>query len=98
MTLSHQIHEPHQHRHAANCGHASVQDRDHTDYLHDAHRHRDHDAHWDECAGRLHAEHASHDHVHGSSCGHASVAHDGHQDYVHDEHRHAAHERHWDEH
>jgi hypothetical protein len=46
----HSQHGEHDHRHGPTCGHATASHGDHTDYLHDGHRHRAHDEHWDECA------------------------------------------------
>jgi hypothetical protein len=38
----------HQHVHGAGCGHETVQHGDHVDYVHDGHRHADHEGHYDE--------------------------------------------------
>jgi len=46
-----QLHAPHiehDHVHGMDCGHAVVPHGDHSDYLHDGHRHAAHDDHWDE--------------------------------------------------
>ncbi|MCU1670188.1 MAG: hypothetical protein JWP40_3115 [Blastococcus sp.] len=52
MTTSeeHTQHESaeHPHVHGEGCGHESVQHGDHVDYLHDGHRHADHEGHYDE--------------------------------------------------
>ena len=45
----HQQHGEHSHEHGPTCGHASETHADHTDYVHDGHRHRVHEQHWDEC-------------------------------------------------
>lgn len=47
--MSCKIHENHDHVHGEGCGHEAVQHGDHVDYIHDGHRHREHDGHWDEC-------------------------------------------------
>jgi hypothetical protein len=46
----HQEHGEHPHSHGATCGHASETHGDHTDFLHEGHRHRAHEQHWDECS------------------------------------------------
>lgn len=94
-----ETHAEHGHEHGEGCGHVAVAHGDHTDYLHDGHRHRGHERHWDECAGEdAHLSHEAHDHEHGEGCGHEPVTHGDHVDYVHEGHRHAAHAGHWDEH
>ncbi len=45
---SHTPHEGHDHVHGPDCGHALIPHGDHSDYLHDGHRHAAHDEHWDE--------------------------------------------------
>jgi len=40
--------EDHLHQHGPECGHEPVKHEDHTDYLHDGHRHAVHGAHYDE--------------------------------------------------
>jgi len=45
---SHAPHHDHDHVHDHDCGHATVRHGEHTDYLHDGHRHVAHDDHWDE--------------------------------------------------
>lgn len=40
--------EDHLHRHGPDCGHPSVTHSDHLDYVHDGHRHAEHEAHYDE--------------------------------------------------
>ena len=40
--------EDHLHAHGPGCGHEEVRHEDHTDYLHDGHRHAAHGAHYDE--------------------------------------------------
>jgi zinc transport system permease protein len=40
--------EDHPHEHGPGCGHEAVPHEDHTDYLHDEHRHAAHGAHYDE--------------------------------------------------
>ena len=49
-TTEHDRHESaeHPHVHGEGCGHETVQHGDHVDYLHDGHRHADHDGHYDE--------------------------------------------------
>ncbi len=44
----HAPHGDHDHDHGPDCGHAVVPHGDHSDYLHDGHRHAVHDDHWDE--------------------------------------------------
>jgi len=44
----HSPHPAHDHAHDEDCGHVAVPHGDHTDYLHDGHRHAAHDDHWDE--------------------------------------------------
>jgi hypothetical protein len=46
---AHHTHDDHDHTHGSYCGHPSEQHGDHIDYLHDGHRHREHEGHWDEC-------------------------------------------------
>lgn len=50
---THRQHEAadHEHRHGEGCGHECVQHGDHVDYLHDGHRHAEHDDHYDEHEG-----------------------------------------------
>ena len=38
----------HEHVHGEGCGHETVQHGDHVDYLHDGHRHAEHEGHYDE--------------------------------------------------
>ena len=40
--------EGHPHQHAPGCGHVAVQHGDHTDFLHEGHRHAAHADHYDE--------------------------------------------------
>jgi hypothetical protein len=47
---THQQHGEHVHVHGPTCGHGSQTHGDHTDYLHEGHRHRSHEQHWDECS------------------------------------------------
>ena len=42
------VSETHPHRHGPGCGHAGVRHGDHTDYLHEGHRHAVHVDHYDE--------------------------------------------------
>ena len=98
MSVSHDVHTDHDHRHGEGCGHAAVDHGDHTDYLHDGHVHREPDGHWDECAVEAHVTHDDHAHQHGEGCGHEAVPHGDHVDYIHDSHRHAPHADHYDEH
>ncbi len=44
----HASHDEHDHVHGVDCGHEVVPHGDHSDYLHDGHRHAWHDDHWDE--------------------------------------------------
>jgi zinc transport system permease protein len=44
----HDVAEEHEHRHSAGCGHVAVQHGDHTDFLHEGHRHAAHADHYDE--------------------------------------------------
>jgi hypothetical protein len=41
-------HDGHGHTHGDDCGHASIAHGEHMDYIHDTHRHAQHDGHWDE--------------------------------------------------
>jgi zinc transport system permease protein len=44
-------HEPadvHPHEHGPDCGHVAIRHGDHVDYVHDGHRHAEHEAHYDE--------------------------------------------------
>ncbi|AEH10693.1 hypothetical protein FsymDg_3397 [Candidatus Protofrankia datiscae] len=48
-TTSHPAHHStSEHPHTYGCGHVAVPHHDHIDYIHDNHRHADHDGHWDE--------------------------------------------------
>lgn len=44
----HAPHGDHDHVHGPDCGHAVVPHGDHSDFLHDGHRHAAHADHWDE--------------------------------------------------
>ena len=46
----HRQHEQagHEHVHGPSCGHETVQHGDHVDYVHDGHRHAEHEGHYDE--------------------------------------------------
>jgi zinc transport system permease protein len=44
----HTVTESHPHRHSAGCGHPAVQHGDHTDFIHEGHRHAAHADHYDE--------------------------------------------------
>ena len=46
--VSHDTHSEHPHAHGEGCGHVAVEHGDHTDYVHDGHRHAAHGDHWDE--------------------------------------------------
>jgi zinc transport system permease protein len=48
LALPHLVTEGHPHRHAEGCGHVAVQHGDHTDFLHEGHRHAAHADHYDE--------------------------------------------------
>ncbi|HEX5384312.1 MAG TPA: metal ABC transporter permease [Propionibacteriaceae bacterium] len=48
LVSPHTVTENHPHRHAAGCGHPAVQHRDHTDFIHEGHRHAAHADHYDE--------------------------------------------------
>jgi len=100
MSITHEVHTDHDHKHQEGCGHVAVLHGDHTDYLHDGHAHHDHDGHYDECdLADVHTAAEDHgDHQHGDNCGHETVAHGDHVDFLHDGHRHAAHGDHYDEH
>lgn len=41
-------HGDHTHTHAEGCGHEATRHEDHMDYMHDGHRHAQHESHWDE--------------------------------------------------
>ena len=47
-SMTHTIHQGHDHVHGANCGHLAVQHAGHVDYLHDGHLHNIHGDHVDE--------------------------------------------------
>jgi hypothetical protein len=44
----HCTHDAHAHAHGEGCGHVAVPHGDHTDYVHDGHRHAAHEGHWDD--------------------------------------------------
>lgn len=44
----HEVAEEHQHQHSPSCGHPAVQHGDHTDFVHQGHRHAAHADHYDE--------------------------------------------------
>ncbi|MET1007995.1 MAG: metal ABC transporter permease [Propionibacteriaceae bacterium] len=44
----HDVAEQHEHRHQPGCGHAEVKHGDHTDFIHEGHRHAAHADHYDE--------------------------------------------------
>ncbi len=44
----HEVADAHAHRHGPDCGHQPVQHGNHTDYLHEGHRHAQHADHYDE--------------------------------------------------
>ncbi len=48
LAMPHLVTEGHPHRHAPGCGHVAVQHGDHTDFLHEGHRHAAHADHYDE--------------------------------------------------
>jgi zinc transport system permease protein len=48
LVSPHTVTENHPHRHAAGCGHPAVQHGDHTDFIHEGHRHAAHADHYDE--------------------------------------------------
>jgi zinc transport system permease protein len=48
LVAPHTITESHPHRHAPGCGHPAVQHGDHTDFIHEGHRHAAHADHYDE--------------------------------------------------
>jgi zinc transport system permease protein len=48
LVAPHTITESHPHRHAPGCGHPAVQHGDHTDFIHEGHRHAVHADHYDE--------------------------------------------------
>jgi len=45
---AHDVAEQHEHRHRTGCGHPAVQHGDHTDFIHEGHRHAAHADHYDE--------------------------------------------------
>ena len=47
-TAPHEVTEAHPHAHGAGCGHLPVRHGDHTDYVHEGHRHAAHADHYDE--------------------------------------------------
>ena len=48
LIAAHTVTESHPHRHAPGCGHQAVQHGDHTDFIHEGHRHAVHADHYDE--------------------------------------------------
>jgi zinc transport system permease protein len=48
LDTPHVVTEGHPHRHHPGCGHKVVQHGDHTDFLHEGHRHAAHADHYDE--------------------------------------------------
>lgn len=48
LVMPHVIEDEHPHEHGADCGHAAIRHGDHTDYLHEGHRHAAHADHYDE--------------------------------------------------
>jgi zinc transport system permease protein len=48
LVSPHTVTENHPHRHAFGCGHPAVQHGDHTDFIHEGHRHAAHADHYDE--------------------------------------------------
>jgi zinc transport system permease protein len=48
LVSPHTVTENHPHRHAPGCGHPAVQHGDHTDFIHEGHRHAAHADHYDE--------------------------------------------------
>ncbi len=107
--MSHHVHEQHDHKHGANCGHPAIRHNDHVDYLHDGHLHHDHNGHYDEhvlevsaanpanCSPHTCGEHGA-SHKHGPNCGHPAVPHGDHVDYLVGEHLHHPHNGHCDDH
>lgn len=104
---NHRVHESHDHRHGAGCGHTAIEHGDHVDYLHDGHLHREHEGHVDECMltgggpdctkGHDCSAHPE-SHRHGQGCGHEPIPHAGHVDFLVDGHLHHPHEGHCDDH
>ena len=106
----HPIHEHHNHRHGANCGHPAVSHDGHTDYLHDGHLHHLHGDHVDEhrlditaqnpagCTPTHRCEGYEAEHRHGTSCGHQAVPHGDHIDYLVAGRLHFTHGVHCDDH
>jgi len=107
---THATHDPHEHQHGNDCGHAKMKHEDHSDFLHDGHLHHAHEGHVDE--HELVASNANptactsghdcnaHDpsHRHGSACGHDPVPHAGHTDFLVQGHIHNQHGDHCDDH
>ena len=48
LLAPHTVTESHPHRHAPGCGHPALQHGDHTDFIHEGHRHAFHADHYDE--------------------------------------------------
>jgi zinc transport system permease protein len=48
LVTPHTVTESHPHQHAPGCGHLAVQHGDHTDFIHEGHRHAAHADHYDE--------------------------------------------------
>jgi zinc transport system permease protein len=48
LVAPHTVTENHPHRHAPGCGHPAVRHGDHTDFIHEGHRHAAHADHYDE--------------------------------------------------
>ena len=47
-THGHLVTDEHPHQHGQDCGHPAVPHGDHVDYVHDGHRHAEHEKHYDE--------------------------------------------------
>jgi zinc transport system permease protein len=48
LVVAHTVTEGHPHRHGPGCGHRAVTHGDHTDFIHEGHRHASHIDHYDE--------------------------------------------------
>lgn len=108
--MNHDIHEGHQHQHAAGCGHTGIRHGGHIDYLHDGHLHHPHEGHIDEhrldvgdrnpvsCTPAHACGEHEESHRHGPGCGHEAVPHGDHEDYLVAGHLHHPHDGHCDDH
>jgi zinc transport system permease protein len=48
VPAEHETADTHPHQHGRDCGHVAVRHGNHVDYVHDGHRHAEHEEHYDE--------------------------------------------------